>query len=57
MKNNSRYVRARVRRKLREEAGFGCAFSGNPLIENAHIIEYSKTKKNSFENMIALCPV
>jgi hypothetical protein len=51
-----RFAPASVRRQLREEAGFGCAFCGNPLIENAHIIPYSKTKDFKIEDMVALCP-
>lgn len=56
MTSKCRFAPASVRRKLREEAGFGCAFCGNPLIENAHIIPYNKTKEFQIEDMVALCP-
>jgi hypothetical protein len=48
---------AEVKRQLRQEAFFGCAFCGNPLLENAHIIEYSLTKEFPVEDMVALCPI
>lgn len=56
MTSKCRFAPASIRRKLRQEAGFGCAFCGNPLIENAHIIPYNKTKDFKIENMVALCP-
>lgn len=56
MQNKCRIAPAHVRRKLRQEAFFGCCRCGNPLIENAHIIEYHLTKQFPEEDMLALCP-
>jgi hypothetical protein len=47
---------AEIKRRLRQEAFFGCCMCGNPLIENAHIIDYSITKQFPLEDMLALCP-
>jgi len=47
---------AEVKRRLRQEALFGCCMCGNPLIDNAHIIEYHKTKQFPEEDMLTLCP-
>ncbi|MDN5846026.1 MAG: HNH endonuclease [Candidatus Nitrosocosmicus sp.] len=61
MSQNNMYHRCRtapseVRFRLRREAFFGCCKCGNPLIENAHIIEYPITKQFPIEDMLALCP-
>ena len=56
MSTRCRTAPASVRRQLRQEAGFGCAICGNPLIESAHIIEYSITHSFPSEDMVALCP-
>lgn len=61
MSQNNTYHRCRtapseVRLRLRQEANFGCCKCGNPLIENAHIIEYHLTKQFPIEDMLALCP-
>lgn len=44
-----------TKRQVRQEAGFGCAICGNPIINYAHIIPYSETQDNSPENIIPLC--
>jgi hypothetical protein len=51
-----RYAPANVRRYLRQEAGFGCAYCGNPLLENAHIIPFHESREFPVEHMVALCP-
>jgi hypothetical protein len=43
-------------RQLRQEANFGCARCGCPVIDNAHIIPYRETKAFPPEDMVALCP-
>lgn len=45
-----------IARKLRQEANFGCARCGHPLIDNAHVIPYRETGEFLAEDMIALCP-
>jgi len=47
---------ADVKRQLRQEAFFGCAMCGNPLLENAHIIKFSISKQFPVEDMVSLCP-
>jgi hypothetical protein len=43
-------------RQLRQEANFGCARCGCPVIDSAHIIPYRKTKAFPPEDMVSLCP-
>ena len=45
-----------VKRRLRQEAGFGCAACGFPVIEYHHIIPRAHEEHNRFEDMVALCP-
>ena len=47
---------AAVARQLRQEAGFGCAECGNPIIEYHHIIEWREKNHFEPEHMVALCP-
>ncbi|QDX39851.1 HNH endonuclease [Salarchaeum sp. JOR-1] len=44
-----------VRREVRQEANFGCAICGNPIIEIHHIVPRSEEEHNDPERMIALC--
>jgi hypothetical protein len=46
---------AGTKRRLRQEAGYGCCLCGNPLFEYQHIIEYSEEAHNRFEDMMLLC--
>ncbi|MGC1494421.1 MAG: HNH endonuclease signature motif containing protein [Sulfitobacter sp.] len=45
-----------IARRLRQEAGFGCAECGNPIVEYHHIIEWNELKHFDPEHMVALCP-
>ena len=45
-----------TRRSLRQEANFGCAICGCPLIQMHHIIPWTKTHQHNPSDMIALCP-
>lgn len=56
MSSRCKSAPAEVKRTLRQEALFGCCACGNPLIDNAHIIEYHVTKQFPVEDMLALCP-
>ncbi len=47
---------AAIARQLRQEAGFGCAVCGCPIIEYHHIIEWREEKHFKPEHMVALCP-
>lgn len=51
-----RIAPADVRRTLRQEANFGCAICGCPILENAHIIPYSVSHAFPTKDMVALCP-
>ena len=52
------HIPATVKRAVLIEAGHRCAIPTCRQIpvEIAHIVPYAKTKNNSFENLIALCP-
>lgn len=52
----SRNIPASVKRELRQEANFGCAICGFPLIEYHHIEYFSDEEHNDPSRMIALCP-
>ena len=45
-----------VARHLRQEAGFGCAACGSPILEYHHIIEWHEKQHFDVEHMVALCP-
>jgi hypothetical protein len=53
---SSRYIPADIRRELRQEANFGCAYCGTPVVQYHHIIPFSEIEKHKPEEMIALCP-
>ena len=55
-RGQKRYIDSMTRRTLRQQAGFGCASCGCPVIEYHHIIPFSEVKSNIPEQMIALCP-
>lgn len=52
----SRYIPADVRRELRRESNFGCAYCGMPLIEYHHIVPFSEEEHHDPSRMISLCP-
>lgn len=45
-----------VKRKLRQEAYFGCVKCGCPIIEYHHIEPWSMVKKHEADNLVVLCP-
>lgn len=51
-----REIPVAIRRSLRQEANFGCAKCGNPLIQMHHIIPWNQTHTHNPEDMLALCP-
>lgn len=53
---SSRYIPADIRRELRQEVNFGCAYCGVPIIQHHHIIPYAEIEEHRPEEMIALCP-
>ncbi len=44
-----------VERRLRQEAGFGCARCGHPYVEYHHIVPFSEEAHFRPEEMVALC--
>ena len=56
--SNRPKIPAGIRRRLLIECGYRCAVPTcrYPLLENAHIDSWSKTKNHNFENLICLCP-
>jgi hypothetical protein len=56
MASRCRNTPSPVARQLRQEANFGCARCGCPVLDNAHIIPYEKTHAFPVEDMLALCP-
>ena len=56
MNSRCRTTPASIQRQLRQEANFGCALCGCPVLENAHIIPYRTRQDFVVEDMVALCP-
>jgi len=52
----SRYIPKPDRRRLRQEACFGCAICGNPIIQYCHIIPFSISQSFDPDHMVLLCP-
>lgn len=48
--------KSEVQRQLRQEANFGCAVCGTPVLEYHHIIPESEVEHYDPDHMIALCP-
>ena len=45
----------RVKRQLRQEAGFGCCLCGYPYIQFHHIVPWAEDQHNRSEDMMVLC--
>ncbi|SHG78830.1 HNH endonuclease [Cognatishimia maritima] len=56
MTEKHRYIPLPVRTQLRQEAFFGCAKCGNPILDYHHIVPWQEEHHNRPEDMIALCP-
>lgn len=52
----SRDIPDAVRRQLRQEAFFGCAKCGAPILEYHHIIPWAERQQHIAGDMVALCP-
>jgi len=55
-RGQKRYIESSIRKLIRQQSGFGCAYCGCPIIEYHHIIPFHEVKSNNPENLIALCP-
>lgn len=62
---NREHIEENIKRKLYAESMGRCMnpncqaelFNANgDIIEKAHIVPYCKTKENTYENLIVLCP-
>jgi len=55
---NRKHIPKDIRKAVLFEAGYRCAISTckATTTEIAHIVPWAKSKDNSFENLIALCP-
>ena len=49
-------IQAHIRRKVRQDCGFGCVICGMPIYDIDHIVEYSKVKVHKADNLVCLCP-
>jgi len=45
-----------LKRKVRQQCGFGCVICGSPIYDYDHIEEYATVQKHTFENLVLLCP-
>ena len=52
----SRHPPEPIKRRLRQEACFGCVICGNPIIQYSHIIPFSISKSFDPDHMVPLCP-
>src|SRR6478736_3330840 len=52
-----RDIPSSIRRRLRQDAGFGCCVCGHPFIEYHHIVEFSKVLQHNPDDMMVLCPI
>ena len=49
-------IPAHIRRKVRQDCGFGCVICGMPFHEIDHIVEWSKVREHKADNLVCLCP-
>jgi len=52
----SRHIPNSIKRKVRRACGFGCVFCGHPIFEYDHMVEFSRVKQHTVENLCCLCP-
>jgi hypothetical protein len=45
-----------LKRALRQAAGFGCCFCGNPIFQYHHIKQYAASPEHLADNMMVVCP-
>jgi uncharacterized CHY-type Zn-finger protein len=56
MKTSKRNPPEKIKRKLRQEAAFGCCKCGRPIFQYHHIIPWAKIQKHDAKQMMILCP-
>jgi hypothetical protein len=56
MSNDRVAIPLPLKRALRQEAGFGCCFCGNPILQYHHIIQYAESSQHLQEHMMVVCP-
>jgi hypothetical protein len=52
-----RDIPSHIKRRLRQEACFGCCVCGHPFIEYHHIIPFSEARSHNASDMMILCPI
>lgn len=52
----SRDIPSAMKRTLRQEAGFGCAKCGCPIIEYHHIVPWEERQEHHAQDIVVLCP-
>lgn len=52
----NRVIPAGIRRRVRQELGFGCVICGCPIYDYDHIEEFSIVKEHESRNLVLLCP-
>ena len=55
-RGRTRDIPEAVKRRLRQESGFGCCKCGHPLYQYHHIVPYSEVQEDNPETMLTLCP-
>jgi hypothetical protein len=51
-----RAIPRKLKRQIRQEAGFGCCVCGGPVYEYHHLEEWNKAKQHRAEDLMLLCP-
>jgi hypothetical protein len=52
----SRDIPSAIKRRLRQESGFGCCVCGHPFIEYHHIVPFTEIESHDSREMMVLCP-
>ncbi len=51
----ARSIPSEIKRKVRQECGFGCAICGSPVFHYDHIEEFSVVRAHDAKNIVLLC--
>lgn len=57
MSTTPRDIPLPIKRRLRQESGFGCSICGNPIIEYHHIKPFAEVSRHDPADMMVLCPL
>lgn len=56
MKEPTRHIPSEMKRRLRQEACFGCCMCGHPFVEYHHIVAFAGHPNHNVQDMMTLCP-